>query len=425
MTGLSASRVLADAFEEVVVIDKDPLPDEPVARRAVPQADHVHVLLEAGWQILEDFFPGFLEELTGKGGIKLEDNESSKSYTGGSSLADPPEKPPVYMASRPLMESIVRQRVATLDNIAIQPESQFVEFLYDEESSIITGVKIRDENADLVTYDAELVLDSTGKTSRTPKWLESHGYEAPDVDEISIDLAYSSAYVERPPEDKRSITMRPTPSRPRGGVAVPVEEGRWIVTMWGMHGDHPPIDIDEFEEFAASFPIPDIANILSEHRIISDDADYYPYPSSRRRRYEELDRFPDGLVVAGDAIATFNPTFGQGMSVANLQALELHHTLGAAGSKNLALRFFERAGSVIDSAWRVSAGSDFQFPQTEGPKPEGTDFLNWYISGLTRKAQTDGKLTQALNQVMSMRKPPESLLRPDIKDRVVNSPWEG
>jgi 2-polyprenyl-6-methoxyphenol hydroxylase-like FAD-dependent oxidoreductase len=424
MAGLSGARALADAFDEVIVIEKDSLPDGSVARRGVPQANHVHVLLEAGWQSLEDFFPGFLDELTAEGGIVLDDNSSSKSYSGGNSLADPPEKPPVYMASRPLMESIVRQRVDSTDNISLQEGSQFVKYLSDEDSSTITGVEVRDETTELVTYDTDLVVDATGKTSRTPKWLETHGYESPDVDKVSINLAYSTAYVERPPEDLTTITVRPTPSLPRGGVAIPVEGDRWVVTLWGMHGDQPPHDIDEYVEYAESFPIPDLADLLTEHQILSDTVDYYPYPMSRRRRYEDLDQFPDGLVVMGDAIASFNPTFGQGMSVANLEAVELHNALADADEGNFALNFFDRAGSVVDSAWRVSTSSDFQFPQTEGPKPEGTDFLNWYLSELTRKAQTDGTLTQALNQVMSMKKPPQSLLRPEIKDRVVAAPWE-
>ena len=177
--------------------------------------------------------------------------------------------------------------------------------------------------------------------------------------------------------------------------------------------------MEGFREFAATLPIPDLKRLLDTDPQTSEDVQYYPFASNQRRYYEDVERFPDGLVVLGDAIASFNPIYGQGMSVATLEALALHHALGSGGSEELASRYFERAAEVIDVAWTMAIGADFQFPQTTGPKPRGTDLFARYLSRLTRKAHTNGELRDALFRVITMERPPTTLLRPGTVARVL------
>jgi 2-polyprenyl-6-methoxyphenol hydroxylase-like FAD-dependent oxidoreductase len=189
--------------------------------------------------------------------------------------------------------------------------------------------------------------------------------------------------------------------------------------MHGVHDDDPPRDVDQFHEFASTLQITELAGILDSHDILSEEVAYYPFPSNQRRYYENLDRFPDGLLVVGDAIASYNPIYGQGMSVAALHALVVHHTLARNGFDDLALRFFDEAEPVIDTAWVMAVGADFQFAQTTGPKPRGTDLMGWYLSRLTRKAHTDSTLAECLFRVIMMEKPPTSLFRPGVVGRVL------
>lgn len=191
------------------------------------------------------------------------------------------------------------------------------------------------------------------------------------------------------------------------------------MTMGGMHGDHPPSDSDGFVDFAASFPVSDVKKLLEEHEWVSDDIAHYPFPSNMRHRYEKLDRFPDGLVVVGDGIASFNPLYGQGMSVAALEALLLHSSLATGGLDDLAARFFEQSTEVVDIAWMMAVGADFQFPQTSGPKPRGSGLMSRYITRLNRKAHTDGTLRDTFMRVMMMENPPTTLLHPDVVWRVL------
>ncbi|MDT3437135.1 hypothetical protein [Haloarcula sp. 1CSR25-25] len=158
---------------------------------------------------------------------------------------------------------------------------------------------------------------------------------------------------------------------------------------------------------------------MNSRQTFSEDGAYYPFPSNRRRYYEKLDRFPGDLLVVGDAIASSNPVYGEGMSAAALHALVPHHTLADDGFGHLAVRLFDEAKPVIDTAWLIAVGADFQFPQTTGPKPRGAGLMGSYLSRLNRKAHTDRELAQRLLRVMVMEKSPPSLFRSSVIGRVL------
>lgn len=418
IAGLCTARVLTDAFENVIVIERDSLPDEPVTRRGVPQANHFHAMLEAARATLEDLFPGFGEDLLSAGALLHDGSREVRFYMEGGFLAEGPRRRPAYTATRPLYEYVVRRHVDAHDSVQFWENCQVTDYLLDDTQTTVTGVRVRPSDGETEDLPADLVVDATGRTSRTPEWLEKHGYPQPPADEVHIDVAYSTTFVDRPENDRRGIGIIPTPERPRGGVFAPVENDRWLITLWGMHGDDPPTDPEGFEEFAASLPVPHLEELLNEHSWRTDEINHYPFPSNLRRRYETLDRFPDGFLVLGDAIASFNPIYGQGMSVAALEALHLHHSLAAGGRERLAERYFARIEDTVEMAWNLAVGSDHQFPQTEGPKPRGSDILNWYLSRFLRKAQTDATLADAFLRVQMMEKPPTSLLGPGKMWRV-------
>lgn len=424
VAGLLAARVLADGFETVTVIERDSLPGEPVTRRGVPQGRHVHALQEAGRATLEDLFPGYSEELLSAGGIMIDMLSDFVHYEKGGFLKDGATRLPMLCATRPLFKQILFDRVTSLDDVEVRDCCQQTGYLIDDVSAI-TGVTVRDgtDRDSEDELDADLVVDATGRTSRITDWLDDHGYPAPPVDEVHIDIAYSTVFIECPADDRRAFFVPPDPPRKRGAGMFPVEDGRWVVTVVGVHGDHPPTEIDELNEFAASLPVSEVQRLLDTYDLISDGVAHYPFPSNRRRRFEALDRFPDGLVVIGDAISSFNPIYGQGMSVAALEALVLHHTLAAGGSSGVPLRFFDRIEQIVDVPWSIAVGGDFEFPETTGPKPRGTDLFNRYIARLFRKAQDDGRLREALVRVFMMERGPSSLLRPGIAWRVLRPTW--
>ena len=418
MAGLLAARVLADYFERVTVVERDSLPADPVARNGVPQGNHIHNLHEAGRRTLEDLFPGFSDELVAAGGTKIDFNSDFHVYVKEGFLAHGPSQIPMYCASRPLFELLTRRRLRDFENVSLREQCHFVDFRLENGTTTVDGVSVR-EGGTTEELPADLVVDATGRASRTPAWLEEHGYPSPTVDEIQVDLAYSTAIVDRPPDANRGVVVVPHPPQSRGGGLFPVEDDRWIMTLFGMHGDHAPSDLEGFLDFAASLPVPDFADVIAEHGVIDDEIQQYPFPSNRRVRYEAVDRFPGGVLVIGDGIASFNPIYGQGMSVAALEAIQLHHALAAGRDEDLARRYFRRIEQVIDDAWMLAAGSDFQFSQTSGPKPTATDLINRYMSRLFQQAQTDRRVAEAFYRVTIMERRPASLFRPGVLWRVL------
>jgi len=417
MAGLCAARVLRETFDEVVVLERDTLPAGPEVRDGAPQTSHPHAMLEAGRVTLEDFFPGFAEDVLAAGGLELDMSKDVVWYDRGGAVAEADADLLALYASRPLFEHVVRERIREDADIRIRDDCHFVDYESDGPDERVTGVRFRDESGAETTLGAALTVDATGRTSRTPKWLDRHGYPIPDVDEVQIDVTYSTVRITRPPDAERGVLVAPEPDRPRGGAMLPVENDRWEVLLQGVHGERAPVDRDAFIEWAETLPRPEIGRQLRDQEWLSA-VTRYPFPASVRRHYHALSRFPDGLIVTGDAIASFNPIYGQGMSVAALDALALHHEL-ADGIDGLGLRFFERSKTAIDEAWKTAVSNDFIFDGTTGPKPFGTDLLNRYVDRLVSRAHEDGELTEAFLRVFRLERHATSLLRPSIAWRVL------
>ncbi|WP_435333272.1 FAD-dependent oxidoreductase [Haloarchaeobius sp. TZWWS8] len=416
IAGLCAARVLADSFDEVAVLERDTIPSEPASRDGAPQTSQPHAMLEAGRVTLEDLFPGFSADVRTAGGLQLDMTADLVWYDQGGTIAEAESELEALYASRPLFEHVVRERVREHENVRLRGGCRFVDYEHDADGDRVTGVRFRDETGAERTLGAALTVDATGRNSRTPKWLETNGYPSPAVDAVHVDVSYSTVRISRPPERQCGVLVAPEPHRPRGAAMLPVEGDRWEVLLQGLHGERAPTDRETFVRWAESLPLDHIGRQLREQEWLSE-IQQYPFPASVRRHYESLDRFPDGLVVTGDALASFNPVYGQGMSVAALDAVSLHHEL-TGGLTGLGPRFFDRAAGTVDEAWKIAVGKDFVFEQTTGAKPVGTDLFNRYLARLLRRSHTDGKLTEAFFRVFRLERPATSVLHPRVVWRV-------
>lgn len=422
VAGLLAARVLADGFDEVLVLERDDLPDDHGHRDGVPQATQIHALLESGRATVEDCCPGYCERLLAAGGVLFDGARDLQFYDQGDYLAAGSRRMPVYSATRPLFEHVLRDRVSARPGVRVVDRARVTDYVLDDAGSSVVGVERREGAGDAERVPADVVVDASGRASRTPSWLESNGFAAPRVEDVPIDVGYATVAVERPPGERTATLAMASAPRTRGEAVFPVEGDRWLVNVHGVAGDHPPGDLDGVRSFAASLPTNAAAATLDAHRVVGD-VECYRFPSSRRRYYETLDSgaFPEGLVVVGDAVASFNPIYGQGMSVAALQVLALHHALAAGGRSGLPGRFFEYASPVVDHAWEMAVGADAPFTPEDAPVPRRVAAFGHYVDHLMALAHDDGDLREALMRVISMQDSPTALVRPGVVRRVVEA----
>jgi hypothetical protein len=289
-----------------------------------------------------------------------------------------------------------------------------------DDKSTIRGVRARLGNGEEHTILADLVVDASGRGSLSPAWLEGLGYARPEEERIEIGLGYTTRLYRRTPADlggKVAVVVAGSEPNWRNGVILYQSEDSWIVSVGGYFGDHAPADDQMFAAYVGSLPTREIYDIVTRAEPLSDFVTYR-FPANLRRRYERLTWFPNNYLVFGDAICSFNPVYGQGMTVAAQQARLLRDIL-REGEAGLATRFFGAAASVIDTPWDIAVGNDLRHPQVKGSRPAKVRFINWYLGKLHKAAQHDGKLATAFLRVANLEAPPETLLRPAVVARVV------
>ncbi len=422
MAGLLAARVLADRYEQVMIVDRDQLPDTAAARRGVPQGRHAHALLARGQQALEELFPGLTAELVADGAPAGDPLRDVRVHVSGHRLAQADTGLTVLSASRPFLESHVRSRVRALPAVHIAEQCDVTGLAATPDGHRVTGARVlrRADGSAEEVLGAHLVIDATGRGSRAPVWLETLGYPVPRQERLVIRLGYASQTFRLPRSalgGALASLHAPTPTAPRGGVLAQIEGGRWLLTLAGVLGDHPPTDPASFLEFARSLRFPDIYEAVAGAEPL-DDPVAFRFPASVCRRYDRLGRFPEGLLVLGDSVCSLNPVYGQGMSVAALHALILrghlqHHQIPCARP------FFRDLARANRAPWEMVTGADLAFAGAEGHRTRRLRIVGAYITRLHAAAAADANLAASFARVSGLVDPPRALLRPGALLRVL------
>jgi 2-polyprenyl-6-methoxyphenol hydroxylase-like FAD-dependent oxidoreductase len=425
LAGLLAARVLSDSYAQVTVIDRDELPETPGHRRGVPHGRHLHALAARGQQALEELFPGLTAELIAHGAPAGDLLTDARFYFSGHRLRPARTGLLFLSASRPLLEAQVRARVRALPNLRVQDRCDVVGLATSADGRRVTGARVlrRTDGSAEEVLGADLVVDASGRGSRTPAWLEALDYPRPEREQVQIGLGYATRIYRLPPDaldGNLAVLDAATPELPRTGALLRLEGDRWMLTLAGILGDHPPIEPDGFLDFARSLRFPDIYEAVRDGEPL-DDPVGFRFPASVRHRYERQDRFPAGFLVVGDAVCSFNPIYGQGMSVAALEALTLRRHLDR-GVDPEPRQWFADVARVVDVPWEMSAGGDLAFPGVPGRRSLKLRLLGAYLARLHAAAADDAQLATAFMRVAGLTAPPQSLLRPDIALRVL---WGG
>src|SRR5277367_2610900 len=378
IAGLCAARVLSDFYHRVTVFERDELPATPSNRTAVPQGRHVHLLMARGAMEFEELFPGLLDGMVAAG-VPILENRPDCIHFGaaghvlgtGQTLRD---QFTAYVPSRPQLEWQIRRRVCDIDNVEIQHRS-VAQPRFDSDAQRVTGVLL-DSDADEPDFvAADLVVDAAGRGTRLPVWLEQWGYQRPPEKTVDVGIGYASHQLRLPDGAirERVIVAGASREQPLGMGLLGYEDGTWTLTTFGVAKVEPPHTFPEMLALAKKLLPAELSAALERAEPVGEVA-FHRFPTSRWRRYDKLDRFPAGIVPLGDAVASFDPTFGQGMTMTSLQAGHLRRALTEAPTPthDLAHTVNRATAKTTFPVWMMTAIGDFNFHHAAGSAPR------WY-----------------------------------------------
>ena len=430
LAGLLTARILSDHFEHVTLIERDAYLDTTETRRGTPQANHVHGLLARGREIIEELFPGLQDELVAAGAPLLDIANEFAWFTPKGWGVRFQSDLMVLAFTRPLLDLHVRRRLATKPKVRILDNTDVVRLLPDSTGNQIAGVLIcpRVSEADrrvATELRADLVVDTTGRASRAPRWLEDIGYEAPEEIVIDAHLAYASRLYRIPenfhPGWQCAYVQAAPPKHKRGGLLFKVEDNRWLLTLIGRAGDQPPSDEAGFMEFARSLQVPIIYDAISVAEPVSPIKTHRA-TQNRLRRYERAKAMPDNFLLLGDSVCAFNPVYGQGMTTAALGVMELNKCLSERNGNfaGLSRHFQKRLAKINEAPWLLATGEDYRYPETVGGSPSlMTRFMHRYMDQVVLLATPSVAVRKVLLKAFNMLTRPTALFHPRVLFRVL------
>lgn len=432
IAGMLAAVPLSEVYREVILVDRDdlsgPEPGRPAGvmpvRRAVPHGWQLQAILSKGQVVLEDMFPGMTDELVSYGASIGDFNKNIRWYFDGRKIKQVQSDMTAIGAGRPLLENRIRARLAAFPNVVFRQSTDILGLVASPDRRRITGARVQAQTpgAEAETLEADLVVDTTGRGSRSPRWLTELGYPEVEVETVKIGLHYTTGnfLIDRADdllgEDVACIPVS-TPNIPRGAIHVRLP-GYNAITLTGMLGQKPPTDREGFLAYAKSLAVPDVAEVIRRAEFAHDPVPFN-IPEARRRRFDKMASFPDGYLIMGDALCALNPVYAQGMTVAAIEATVLRDHLGH-GTAPQPLKFLrDVVKRGTGTAWDVSSSGDFSFPGVEGKNNIKFRMGGWFVPKVTAAAEFDDKLSSAFMRTAGLMAPPTSLMRPGLMARAL------
>ncbi|MGI5450765.1 FAD-dependent oxidoreductase [Streptomyces sp. CA-243310] len=416
MAGLFSARALSENFAEVLVVDRDELTGPNELRRGLPQGHHLHGLLARGQQIVEEYFPGITEDMKAAGAQLGDVADDVRWIINGKRLRQVHSGLFALTSSRPFLERHIRERVLALPEVTFLEQADILRLVTGEDRREVTGVVVRRDGVEEVV-EADLVVDATGRGSRTSVWLQEFGFDAVEEEKHKIGLGYTTRYYRVPDEafeGNISINTVASAGVPRGAICQKIDGGRSIVTAYGILGDHPATTPEGFHAFIESLAAPDIHEVLKVSEPL-DEPVAYKFPTNLRRHYQRLTDFPAGLLVIGDAVCSFNPSYAQGMTVSALGSLVLRRHTAESRRPDPIAYFKDLAADAVDGCWEMAVGADLSFPEVEGERTEEVQLAHAFIAQVQEAASRDDAVARAYSRVIGLVDSPAVLHDPEIE----------
>jgi hypothetical protein len=411
-----AARVLSDHAARVTIVERDALGAAAAHRKGTPQSHHANNVTAAGVAILEQLFPELGAQVVAAGATRAPLGGQVRVVLDGHRHAHtaPTESHHAYALGRPLLEALIRRAVLARPNVTVVENA--AEGLVGDDPSDRHG-RVRGARVDGLELPGELVVDALGRGSAGPRWV-SRWMPAPVEEVVEVDMRYTSRLFPRSDGDAdgaRVVLVTPTPGIARGGIAMAIEGGHWMVTLFAF-GVPPPTELGAFRAFAASLVVDDLAPLVEREPV--SDAAVHRFPAARWRRFDKLPSIVDGYLPFGDVVCTLNPSYGMGTTSAAFQARALKDAL-AGGTHALARRTHRAARRWIARPWELGRSNDLRFPGVTGGIDRTPAAIRWYLKRAGLAATRDPIVAFAFRKVMALIAAPASLMSPPIAMRVL------
>jgi 2-polyprenyl-6-methoxyphenol hydroxylase-like FAD-dependent oxidoreductase len=400
IAGLCAARVLSDFYERVTMFDRDDLPQTPANRSAVPQGRHVHILMARGAQEFGALFPGLLEDMVAAGVPMLENRPDCIHFGAAGHVLGTAhtlrDEFTAYVPSRPQLEYQIRRRVIDIAGVEIKQRA-VREPSFDPAQDRVTGVLLESDGPAGKAAEevpADLVVDATGRGTRLPVWLQQWGFDRPTEDTVDVGIGYATQQL-RIPDGllvEKVVVAGASREHPVGLGMLFYEDGTWGLTTFGVGKAQPPHTFEEMCAVADDILPARHAAAIRQAKTIGEVA-FHKYPTSRWRRYDKLDRFPTGIIPFGDAVVSFNPTYGQGMTMTSIQAGNLRGVLESA-EPDITGRLSRATAKTTYPVWTMNAIGDHVLHNASGPAPRWYRMVGELFDQFLGAAETDPVLAE-------------------------------
>ncbi|EJQ38904.1 FAD-dependent oxidoreductase [Bacillus toyonensis] len=419
MAGKFAAKALSTSFKEVIILEVGDKWDGKASRKRVPQSDHPHVLLKGGEKAIEELFPTITNELIKAGSIINNFTRDLKWHQFG--LWKQPFIGEVHMIqqSRPLLEWHIQKRIDQISNITITYKTLVNGLLVDGKLNKVCGVKVKYlETGMQEEVHADIVIDASGFGSKSMEWLREYEIEVQE-EKVRIDLFYATKMFqlkENEELDCCNMLMSPSfPENPYGVLIQTIEDNRYFVTFSGYANEKAPQTDDEFYDFAENLSISNVTDFLNKAEGITD-IKTYKIPYQVRRRFDLVNNVPEGLLVVGDAQCRFDPVFGQGVSVAAMEAHQLQLLLQSRKQldKTFTQQFYKKTADIIEIPWDMTTTEISRHPQLKRELTTKQKFQLWYTKQIYRLSASDSDVYIRLVRVMNLIRSPFHLFHPKV-----------
>ncbi|MGW6460245.1 FAD-dependent oxidoreductase [Streptomyces sp. NPDC055078] len=425
--GMLAAAACRAFVDKVTVVERDILPAGPLPRRGLPQAHHAHILWEGGADAIERLVPGVTGRLLDAGARRIPLPTGMVSLSPEGWYRRWPESHYVLACSRDLLDWTIRDLVLRDPGVTVVPNTEWLGLTGDPRR--VDGVLVRRADGAEAAIGAALVVDASGRASQGPRRLAELG--AGPVRETALDagVVYASRYYRAPAGSDGGpiVTIQGDPREPgpaQIATIIPIEGGRWLVSLSGTRGGEPTADASAYLDFAKGARHPLVAQLLAHAEPLSDIA-VTRSTVNRRRLFERDRRAPEGYVTVGDAVAALNPVYAHGLSVAALGALALRRELRRSGvtAPGLARRAQRAIARPAGIAWGLATGQDVFYPDARGRTPNAVDRLaRRYVNRLVETSTGSYRMARALTDVMTLQCGFDRLVRPDVIVAAVRGP---